>query len=351
MPFVNSGLDHATAVRGAPDHVSEGLVVPKSSVNITSSVNSKFEREARCQKRDLIARIDKLGIELSLCNDKQEVTLCWDKLENLGKDVTKFYHLLTYNVAADLSAEMGDKVRPAFENLQLEYKDKISQMAEQPDTKVLSQDSVSNVSTALFESSSRALFQVDLELQREELQIDAKYQATQDKIRLQAEQRRREIELRDAKLRAEQRRQKVLSSRSSREGSLVSRKSRVYSGMGPHVGVTRECSKSASNQVAACKTEEVDVTLGVACDTRNTVEALHVGNTGENAISIPWAYREIAHSTVYVSAAQTRKCLLSFAATNPFTQKLSSVVERDDLSASEPGKDRGGAPSESTTRF
>ena len=103
--------DHATAVGGAPDHVSEGLVVLGLSVNVTSSVSSKFEREARCQKRDLIARIDKLGIELSLRNDKQEVTLCWDKLENLVKDVTKFYYLITYNVVdADLSAEMGTRL-------------------------------------------------------------------------------------------------------------------------------------------------------------------------------------------------------------------------------------------------
>ena len=93
---------------------------------------------------------------------------------------------------------MGATVRSAFENLQLLYKDKINQMAEQPDTEVQPHDSVSNVSTALSESSSIALFQVDLELQREKLQIDAKYQAS-----------RREIELRDTKLMAEQRRKKL----------------------------------------------------------------------------------------------------------------------------------------------
>ena len=70
MSVVNSGLDHATAVGGAPDDVSEGSAVPGTNVNVTSSVSSKFEREAHCQKRDLIARIEKLGIKLSLCNNK-----------------------------------------------------------------------------------------------------------------------------------------------------------------------------------------------------------------------------------------------------------------------------------------
>ena len=75
----------------------------------------------------------------------------------------------------------------------------------------------------------------------------------------------------------------------------------------------------------------------------NTVEALHVGNSGENVISVPWASREIAHNNVYISASQTGKCLLSSAAINPFTQKLSSIVEQNTLSAGEPGKVSGPA--------
>ena len=72
-------------------------------------------------------------------------------------------------------------------------------------------------------SSARALTQIDLELQRDELQIEA----NKAQVQMQAE----------FKLRAEQRRQEILTWNSSRKGSRISYKSRLssrkfYSGAG-----------------------------------------------------------------------------------------------------------------------
>ena len=52
---------------------------------VASTEGGKFKREVRCQKRYLIARIGELGQKLSLCTNRQEVLLCWDKLENWEK--------------------------------------------------------------------------------------------------------------------------------------------------------------------------------------------------------------------------------------------------------------------------
>ena len=84
----------------------------------------------------------------------------------------------------------------------LKCRDKINQKIEQPHSEVQPEDSVSNVGTALCRSSASALTQIDLELQREELQIEAK------KAQAQMQAKQAEFELRDAKLSAEQRSKK-----------------------------------------------------------------------------------------------------------------------------------------------
>ena len=111
---------------------------------------------------------------------------------------------------------------------------------------------MSNVGTAHSRSSAGALTQIDLELQREELQIEAKKAQAQ----MQVQQMQAEFELRDAKLRAEQRRQEILARSNFREGSRISYKSRLssrksYSGTGPDVAAIFGRSKKVDNQVVA----------------------------------------------------------------------------------------------------
>ena len=65
--------------------------------------------------------------------------------------------------------------------------------------------------------------------------------------------------LRDAKLKAEQRKQEILAGSSFRGGSWISYKSRLssrksYSGTGPDVAAIFEDSKKEDNQVEACQT-------------------------------------------------------------------------------------------------
>ena len=87
MSLVSSGLQHAAAIGGASGCVTEGSVLPGSTRaseeehqlpdgSVASTDGGKFEREVRCQKRYLIARIADLGQELSLCTDRREVSLC-----------------------------------------------------------------------------------------------------------------------------------------------------------------------------------------------------------------------------------------------------------------------------------
>ena len=45
----------------------------------------------------------------SFHSDKQEVLLCWDELENLGKDVNKFYQLLSVCGDTAVSADVGKR--------------------------------------------------------------------------------------------------------------------------------------------------------------------------------------------------------------------------------------------------
>ena len=119
--------------------------------------------------------------------------------------MSKFHQLLNDNGDTAASADVQDKMVLTFESLKLKCRDKINQILEQSHSEVQPEDSVSNVGTALSRSSANALIQIDLELQREELHIEAK--KAQMQAQMQAKQT--EFELRDAKLRAEQRRQEI----------------------------------------------------------------------------------------------------------------------------------------------
>ena len=72
MLLVSGELKHATSVGGASGCVTEGSVLPDSTRtsgekhplpggSVASTEGGKFEREVRCQKRYLIARIVELG--------------------------------------------------------------------------------------------------------------------------------------------------------------------------------------------------------------------------------------------------------------------------------------------------
>ena len=78
---------------------------------------------------------------------------------------------------------------------------------------------------ALSRCSASALIQIDLELQREKLQIEAEKAQAQMQAQMQAKQT--EFELRDVKLRAEQRKQEILARNSFRQGSRISYKCRL----------------------------------------------------------------------------------------------------------------------------
>ena len=199
MSLVSSGLKHAAAVGGASGCVTEGSVLPGSTRasgqehqlpggSVASTEGRKFEREVRCRKRYFIARIGELGQKLSLRTNRREVLLCWDKFENLGKDVSTFHQLLSDNGDTAASADVEDKVGTTFESLRLKCRDRINQIIEQPHFEVQPENSVSNVGTALSRSCASALIQIDLELQREELQIEAKKAQAQMQAQMQAKQ-------------------------------------------------------------------------------------------------------------------------------------------------------------------
>ena len=176
MSLVSGGLKHAATVEGASGCVTEGSVLPGfirasgeehqlPGGSVASTEGGKFEREVHCQKRCFIARIGELGQELSLCTNRREVLLCWDKLENLSEDVSKFHRLLNDNGDTAASADVQDKVGLTFKSLKLKCRDKMNQILEQPHSEVQPEDSVSNVGTALSRSSANALIQINLELQ------------------------------------------------------------------------------------------------------------------------------------------------------------------------------------------
>ena len=109
-----------------------------------------------------------------MCTDRREVSLCWDKLKNLGQGVSKFHQLFGDDGDTAASADVQDKMELTFENFKLKCRDMMNQMVEQPHSKVKPEDRLSNVGTALSRSSASALTQIDSEIQREELQIEAK---------------------------------------------------------------------------------------------------------------------------------------------------------------------------------
>ena len=187
--------------------------------------------------------------------------------------------------------------------------------------------------------------QVDLELQREKLQIEAKKAQAQMQAQMQAQQMQVEFELRDAKPRAEQRRQEILATSRFREGSRISYKSRLsswksYLGTRPDVAAIFARSRKMDNQVVAPRTGETDVGLGVAGDVSLSVEPLRGIACGGSALSESLAFNAILND-ISNPAAQTENCLLLSAATNPFTQKHPPVLGRDGLSASGAGKCSG----------
>ena len=171
MSLVSAGLKYAAAVGGASGRKTEGSVLPGLTRasgeehqlpggSVASTEGGKFEREIRCQKRNLIARIGKLGQELSLCTNRREVLLCWDKLENLAEDVSLFDQLLNDNGDTAAFADVEDKMGITFENLRLKRRDKMNQIVEQPHSEVQTEDSMTNVGTALSRSSASALTQI-----------------------------------------------------------------------------------------------------------------------------------------------------------------------------------------------
>ena len=142
--------------------------------------------------------------------------------------MSKFYQLLSDNGNTAASADVEDKLGITFESLWLKCRDKMNQIIQQPHCRVHLEDSVSNVGTALSRSSASVLTQIDLELQREELQIEAKKAQAQMQAQMQALQmqaKQAEFELRDAKIRTEQRRHEILARSSFKESSRITYKS------------------------------------------------------------------------------------------------------------------------------
>ena len=128
-----------------------------SGGNVACSDGGKSEREVRCQKRDLFAWIWELDREVSLCTDRQDVSLCWNKLKNLGKDMSKSYQLLSDNGDIAASAVVGDPVGFTYKSLRLKCQDRMNQMVEQLYFEVQPEDRESNVGTALSRSFASAL--------------------------------------------------------------------------------------------------------------------------------------------------------------------------------------------------
>ena len=87
MPLESSEIKHAKVVGGASGSVTVGSALPGSTWasgeehelpggSVASTEGGKFELEVRFQKRCLIARIEELGQELSLCTNRREILLC-----------------------------------------------------------------------------------------------------------------------------------------------------------------------------------------------------------------------------------------------------------------------------------
>ena len=255
--------------------------------------------------------------------------------------MSKFHQLLSDNGDTAASADVEDKVGITFESSRLKCRDGMSQIVEQAHSEVQPEDSVSNEGTALSRSSASALTQIDLELQREELRIEAK----KAQIQAQMQAKQAEFKLRDAKLRAEQRKQEILAKSSFREGSRISYKSRLssrksYSGTGPDLAAILRSSKREGNQVLAPRTGETDVGLGAASDLSHSVEPLRGIAYGGTALSEPWGSNAILND-ISNPAAQPKNYLLPFAATSPFKQKRPPVLGQNGLSASGSGKCSG----------
>ena len=93
-------------------------------------------------------------------------------------------------------------------------------------------------------------------------------------------------------------------------------------------------SKKVDNQVVAPRTGETDVGLGAAGDASHSVEPFRGIACGETGLSEPWGSNAILND-ISNPAAQTENCVVSSAATNPFTHGLFG------LSASGAGKCSG----------
>ena len=108
--------------------------------------------------------------------------------------MSKFHQLFNDNEDTAAFADVEDKVGLTFESLRLKFRDRINQMVEQLHSEVQPKNSVSNVHTVLSRSSASDLILIDLKLQREDLQIEAKTAEAQN----QAQLKQAKFELKDA---------------------------------------------------------------------------------------------------------------------------------------------------------
>ena len=93
--------------------------------------------------------------------------------------MNKFFHLSSDSGDTATSSGLGDNVDSVFESLQQKCWERTDQMEVKPNPQMQPKDSISNVSTAFSGRVVSFLNRVDLELQREELQIQAKKGTTQ----------------------------------------------------------------------------------------------------------------------------------------------------------------------------
>ena len=190
----------------------------KSNPHSASTDEANIIREARRIKRDLLARIGEVSASTDISGMRH-------KILNLEGDVENFYQFLKENVAHTAAEDLGDRVGLEFKTLKQKIWDKIGSEEKEFGADVGPEDSVSNAGSSFTVSSEAALAEIDLTLQREELRLKAQ------QADLEAQQRQTEFALLDAKLRAEQKKQAILSGScsSSRAGSRVSKASSAKS--------------------------------------------------------------------------------------------------------------------------
>ena len=147
------------------------------------------------------------------------------KILNLEGDVENFYQFLKENMAHTAAEDLEDRVGLEFKTLKQKIWAKIGSEAKEFGADVGPEDSVSNAGSSIPVSSEAALVEIDLTVQREELRLKAQ------QADLEAQQRQTEFALLDAKLRAEQKKQAILSRScsSNRAGSRASKASSAKS--------------------------------------------------------------------------------------------------------------------------